>query len=191
LISSEAGAAAAIFDGLNVSPEKYGAAWKTLLEEYDNKRELIRVHFRMIIRLPDGKLETAVELKKSKDTVRVALINVTNLGCQIDNWDPLLMTIMSEKFSPETDAKWSEHLGASKESSSYKELSAFLNCRILLLPTSKGVASTVVNNSQKRGRSVVHNVSIQNCVNCVNGSHGLAKCEKFRSLTVEQRRAFV
>jgi hypothetical protein len=160
------------------------------LEEYDNERELIRAHLRTIIRLPDGKLETAVELKKLKDTVRIALIYVTNLGCQTDNWDPFLVTIMSEKFGPKTDAKWSEHLGASKKSPSYKQLSEFLNCRILSLPTSKGVTPTVVNNTQKKDRSVVHNVSVQNCVNC-NGLHGLAKCEKFRSLTVEQRRALV
>jgi hypothetical protein len=51
-----------------------------------------------------------------------------------------------------------------------------------------GVAPTVVNNPQKKGRSVVHSVSVQNCVNC-DGSHGLAKCEKFLSLSVEQRRA--
>ncbi|KAH0945580.1 hypothetical protein HN011_004123 [Eciton burchellii] len=60
-----------------------------------------------------------------------------NLGCQIDNWDPFLVTIMSEKFGPETDAKWSEHLDASKKSPSYKELSEFLNCHTLSLPTSK------------------------------------------------------
>jgi hypothetical protein len=79
------GAAAATLDGLNVSSENYDAAWEMLLEEYDNKRELIRT----IIRLPDGKLESAVKLKKLKDT----FINVTNLGCQIDNWDPFLVTI--------------------------------------------------------------------------------------------------
>jgi hypothetical protein len=117
------------------------------LEEYDNEKELIRAHLRTIIRLPDRKLETAAELKKLKDTVRVALINMTNLGCQVDNWDPFLVTIMSEKFGPETDAKWSEHLGASKKSPSYKELSDFLNCRILSLPTPKSVAPTTVNNS--------------------------------------------
>jgi len=159
------------------------------LEEYDNEKELIHAHLRTIIRLPDGKLKTTVELKKLKDTVRVALINLTNLGCQIDNWDPFLVTIISEKFGPEMDAKWSEHLGASKKNPSYKELSDFLNCRILSLPTSNGVAPTAVNNPQKRG-SVVHNVSVQNCDNC-NGSHGLAKCQRCRSLAVEQRRALV
>jgi len=103
LISSVAEAAAATLDRLNVSPENYDATWETLFEEYDNERELIRAHLRTIIRLPDGKLETAVELKKLKDTVRVALINVTNLGCQVDNWDLFLVTIMSEKFGPEME----------------------------------------------------------------------------------------
>jgi hypothetical protein len=116
LISSVAGAASTTLDGFNVSPENYDVAWGMLLEKYDNEKELIRAHLRTIIRLPDGKLETAAELKKLKDTVRVALVNVANLECQVDNWDPLLVTIMSEKFDPETNAKWSEHLGASKKS---------------------------------------------------------------------------
>jgi len=189
LISSVAGPAATPLDGLNVSPENYDAAWKMLLEEYDNEKELIRAHLRTIIRLPDGKLETAAELKKLKDTVRVALINVANLGFQVDNWD-LLVTIMSEKFGTETDAKWREHLGASKKSLSYKELSDFLNGRILSLPASKSVIPATINNSQKKSRSAVHNVSVQNCVNC-NGAHGLANCERFRSLAVEQRRTLV
>jgi hypothetical protein len=67
------------------SPENYDDAWEALLEEYDNKRALIRMHLRTIIHLPEEKLETAVELKKLKDTMRIVLINVTNLGCQISN----------------------------------------------------------------------------------------------------------
>jgi hypothetical protein len=97
---------------------------------------------------------------------------------------------MSEKFGSQTDAKWSEHLGDSKENPSYKELNAFLNRRIHSLPASTGVALTVVNHPPKKSRSVVHNVSVQNCVNC-DGLHGLARCEKFLSLSVEQRRALV
>jgi tetratricopeptide (TPR) repeat protein len=160
VISSVAGPAATSLDGLNVSPENYDDAWRTLLEEYDNEKELVRAHLRTIIYLPDGKLETAAELKKLKDTVRVALINVANLGFQVDNWDPLLVTIMSEKFGTETDAKWREHLSTSKKSPSYKELSDFLNGCILSLPASKSVTSATVNNSQKKGRSTVHNVSV-------------------------------
>ncbi|KAH0947134.1 hypothetical protein HN011_005606 [Eciton burchellii] len=102
LISSVTGAAATTLDGLDVFPENYDDAWEALLKEYDNKRAPIRTHLQTIIHLPDGRLETAVELKKLKDTVRVALLNATKLECQISNWDSLLVTIMSEKFDPQT-----------------------------------------------------------------------------------------
>ncbi|KAH0948912.1 hypothetical protein HN011_008057, partial [Eciton burchellii] len=49
-----------------------------------------------------------------------------------------------------------------------------------------GTLDTVTDNLREKGCSFVHNVSIQNCVNCA-GSHSLAKCEKFLSLAVEQR----
>jgi hypothetical protein len=188
LISSVTGAAATTLDELDISPENYNDAWEALLEEYDNKRALIRTHLQTIVHLPNGKLETALELKKLKDTMHVTLLNVTKLECQISNWDPLLVIIMSKKFDPQTEAKWNEYLGDFTESPSYKELNAFLNRCIHSLPASSGVAPTVVNNPQKKGRSVVHSVSVQNCVNC-DGSHDLPKCKKFLSLLVEQHRA--
>jgi len=112
-MSSVIGAAATTLNGLDISPENYNDAWEKLklLKEYDNKRALIRTQ--TINRLPNGELETAVELKKLKDTVHVALLNVTKMGCQLSNWDPLLVLIMSEKLGPQTETKWNEHLGYS------------------------------------------------------------------------------
>jgi hypothetical protein len=110
-------------------------------------KELIRTYLQTITSLPKGKaFKTAVELKKLKDTVHVALLNVAKLGCQISNWDPLVVHIMSERLGPQTEAKWNEHLGDATESPSYKELDAFLNRRIHSLPASTGVAPIVVNN---------------------------------------------
>jgi len=81
LMSSVIGAAAATLHGLNVSPENYNDTWEKLLKEYDNKRALIRTHLQSFTGLPKGKFETAVELKKLKDIVSIALLNVTKLGC--------------------------------------------------------------------------------------------------------------
>ncbi|KAH0949511.1 hypothetical protein HN011_008632, partial [Eciton burchellii] len=163
-------AAVATLDELDISPENYNDAWKKL-KEYDNKRTLIRTHLQTITSLSKGKFETTVELKKLKDTVHVALLNVAKLGCQISTWDLLVVRNMTERLGPQTEAKWNE-LGDSTESPLYKELDAFLNRRIHSLPVSTGIALTVVNNPQKQGHSVVHNVSVQNCGNC-DGSHGL------------------
>jgi hypothetical protein len=49
-----------------------------------------------------------------------------------------------------------------------------------------GTLDMVTNNLRETGCSFVHNVSVQNCLNCA-GSLSLAKCEKFLSLAVEQR----
>jgi len=49
-----------------------------------------------------------------------------------------------------------------------------------------GTLDMVTDNLREKGCSFVHNVSVQNCVNCA-GSHSLSKCEKFLSLAVEQR----
>jgi hypothetical protein len=53
------------------------------------------------------------------------------------------------------------------------------------LSVSTGAADTV-DKPRNRSRSLVNHVSTQGCVNSA-GSHGLAKCEGFLSLAVEQR----
>jgi len=93
---------------------------------------------------------------------------------------------MIDKLSSQTRAKWNDQLGDTREYPSYKELDAFLSSRIHSLSDSAGVANTVVDKPRNKSRSFVNNVSVQNCVNCA-GSHSLAKCEKFLSLTVKQR----
>jgi len=97
--------------------------------------------------------------------------------------------IMTEKLGSKTRAKWNDKLDDIREYPSNKELDAFLSSRIHSLSEFAGVANTVVDNLRNKGRSFVNNVSVQNCVNCA-GSHSLAKCEKFLSLSVEQRSIF-
>jgi hypothetical protein len=72
LRSSVIGDAAFILDRFDVSPDSYNDAWQMLLKEYDNKRALIRIYLQSFIYLSKGKFETAVELKKLRDTVRRA-----------------------------------------------------------------------------------------------------------------------
>jgi hypothetical protein len=186
LTSSVIGDAAATLDKFDVSSDNYDDAWEMLLKEYDDKRMLICTNLQSFVCFPQGKFDTAVELKKLRDTVIVALTNLSKLGCQVGSWNPIVVFVMTEKLGSQTLAKWNDYLGDIREYLSHKVLDAFLRSHIRSLSTSTSIAGTVVDKPRYRSRSFVNHVSTQGCVNCA-GSHGLAKCEVFLSLAVEQR----
>jgi hypothetical protein len=85
LTSSVIGDAVAILDKFDDSSDNYNDAWEMLLNEYDDERALISTNLQSFICFPKGKFETAAELKKLRDTVNVALKNLSKLGCQVSS----------------------------------------------------------------------------------------------------------
>jgi hypothetical protein len=105
LTSSVIGDAAATLDKFDSSFDNDNDAWEMLLNEYDDKRALICTNLQSFICLPKGKFETAVEFKKLRDTVNVALKNLSKLGCQVSSWDSIVVVNMTEKLGSQTLAK--------------------------------------------------------------------------------------
>jgi hypothetical protein len=123
-----------------------------------------------------------------RDTVFIALVALSNVGCPVSQWDHLLVYIITKKFGLKTRAELNLKRGDTKEYASYQETGAFLSCRIRGLSDFMDAFDTVTNNSQNKCRSFVNNVSVLRYVNCI-GLHSLAKCERFRLLSVKQRSA--
>jgi hypothetical protein len=111
LRSNVIGAAVSTLYRFDVSPDSYNDAWEMLLKKYDNKRALIHTYLQSFVCFSKGKFESAVELKKLRDTMSVALATLSKLGCQVSAWDSLVVFIMTEKLGSNTRAKWNEQLG--------------------------------------------------------------------------------
>jgi hypothetical protein len=73
------GNAALLINRSQISPENYTTAWKKLVTEYDDKRALIHAHIYSFTSLSKGKSESAIELKKLRDIVSIALTALSNL----------------------------------------------------------------------------------------------------------------
>jgi len=151
----------------------------------DDKRALIHRNINSFASLPKRKSESAIEFRLLRNTVRVALIHLSGLGCPVSQWDHLLVYIITEKFDSETREEWYYKLRNTREYPSYEELNAFLSCRIGT-PHILENRPLVTDNSRNKSRSSVNSISVSKCINCT-GSHSLAKCEKFLLLSVEQR----
>jgi hypothetical protein len=116
LKSSVTGNAALLINRFQNSSENYTAIWKMLVTEYDDKRALIHTCFQSFVSLPKGKSESVTELKKL--TVRHHIpraCSVSNLGCHVDYWHPILVYIISEKCDLKTRTEWNLKRGDTKE----------------------------------------------------------------------------
>jgi len=76
----------------------YAAAWKLLMEEYENKRALIHSHLESFICFPAMKSENLVELKKLRDTIAAVRAALANLRSSVEHWDHIIIFIMFMKF---------------------------------------------------------------------------------------------
>jgi len=187
LKSCVSGDAARLIDNLPLSDVNYSFAWEMLMDEYEHKRLLIYSHLESFVCFPVMKSESIVELRRLRHTVAIALAALTNLGSPVEQWDHIIVFIISLKFSPKTRREWFKSLGKSREYPSYKEMHEFLTIYIRELSRASDA-----NPERMRieSRSSVKNVSATVCVNC-NGSHNLARCEAFLSKSITQRNALV
>ncbi|XP_071580298.1 uncharacterized protein, partial [Temnothorax nylanderi] len=188
LKASLSGEAASLINNIQISDANYEAAWLLLTDEYDNRNAIIHAHIHSFADLPKMKNENVTELKKLRDSVSASLAALTNLDRPVDMWDDLLVYIISQKFSPRTRNEWNLKRGNTDAYPTYKEIHDFMTLRIRGLADYPSQSESASNSARgNRARASVNTVSPVKCVRC-SGNHGLAKCNKFLSLSVEQRR---
>jgi len=125
LQSCVSGIAAKLIVNLTPSDDSYLIAWKALMNEYEDKRALIRTHIMSILRFPRMKIKNIVELKWLRDTGTNARTALANLGSPVEHWDQMIIGSMEMKFNPETAREWNKSLGKSREFASYEEMYDF------------------------------------------------------------------
>lgn len=99
LKSSVTGDAATLISNLKISDANYESAWQLLLDEYDDKQTLIHAHIHSFVNLPSMKTENANELRKLRDIVSASLAALKNFERPVDQWDDLLVYLISQKLS--------------------------------------------------------------------------------------------
>lgn len=145
LKASVTGDAALLIGNIQITDSNYDAAWKLLKDEYENQRALIQAHIHAFANLPVMKTETAVELKNLRDTVASSLAALTNLNRPVDQWDDLLVYIISQKFSPRTRNEWNR--GKSTVNPMYDEIREFMTMRVRGLSDSSALKADISTNN--------------------------------------------
>lgn len=198
------GEAAQVISNLEVSEANYSAAWRLICERYDNKRQLISNHLNSLSNVQPIGRESAKSLRYLVDHVSKNLRALKTLGQPVDQWDTLIIHMVSAKLDTNTILKWEEfkNISLNDDMPSLSDFNKFLKGRADILESvQRNKSDKPLDNNKrdpqsKQNKSSLKSLSISatpgtsatsaSCVFC-DGVHRIYDCPSFRSLPVEDR----
>ena len=138
------GEAAERIEGIDILAENYEDALNALKERYDNQRLVITKHLRIICELPMA--NTDAQLRSLVDTFQKSLRALSAQGLPTDQWDALLLYIISTRLSQGIRRQWEITIENSRLFPSLSELISFLEQRA----TAAEVIAATSNAPEKR-----------------------------------------
>lgn len=204
LLSYLEGEAARVLSNLEVSETNYSEAWQLLCKRYDNKPQLINNHLKALFSIESVR-ETDKSLRFIVDHVTKNLRALCTLGLPADQWDVLIIYMVSSKLDSSTCFKWEEHKNTLSEIPTLNDFFDFLKARANVLetvhrqkhdksrylpalptvpkPQSKSFALTTKSNYSSSPKPLLE------CIVC-KGNHPLYECATFKAKKPEDRVAF-
>ncbi|XP_071652694.1 uncharacterized protein [Temnothorax longispinosus] len=183
--------AADVISSLDIAAENYEKAWAMLKERYDDQRAIMQKHIKAIFGQSVLHKENHAELRHLLDNVLKHLRALKVLKRPIDQWDDLIIHVITTKLPPATNKEWETSL---KDSNipTLKQLTDFLahRCRTLEAVDRNPQSPTSSNSVGKTNtkKSTVANVATDKsgCVLC-KGDHPIFLCGKFLGFSVDKR----
>ncbi|XP_051166617.1 uncharacterized protein LOC127284933 [Leptopilina boulardi] len=181
-----------VIAALELSAENYKVAWNLLKDRYNNRKIIRRKHVNALLNLPF--LSKEYSIRSFLDYIQKHIRALQALKEPIENWDTLLIGIVSQKLNPFLREKW-EDFSNDSEQPTYQELISFLQRRAQLEDTQvyqkseKSQSSVDKKSGSKNSRSqqsCATSVSKSSCTFC-DGDHQIYSCVKFRKLTPQAR----
>ncbi|XP_053623554.1 uncharacterized protein LOC128682758 [Plodia interpunctella] len=102
------GNAAVVIKSLEFTSNNYQVAWDLLCQRFDNKKILINNHLKAIFNIESLTRESHKSLRFIIDHMSKNLRALDSLGLPTNQWDVLIIYIMSTKIDPITLRKWEE-----------------------------------------------------------------------------------
>ncbi|XP_036344183.1 uncharacterized protein LOC118753418, partial [Rhagoletis pomonella] len=204
LLAYLAGDASNVVANLEVSDANYSAAWKLLCERYDNKRQLITHHLNSLLNLQQLTRESDKSLRFMVDHITKNLRALSSLGQPTDQWDVLVVHILSLKLDSRTHIKWEEWRGTLSDMPDLKQFQRFLIDRADVLESLNRTTSNTNKNVKPFGTANKIEHPKTNSFACINhndgkgdessyscsfcrGDHRIYDCANFKALSVQDR----
>ena len=126
------GEALNVIQSIPVTNENYQNAWKALNDRYNNKKVMVNYHLSELFNLKPLSNENFSALRSLLDNTNKQIRALKSLGRPVEEWDDILIHLLSNKLDPETKKLWDMSL---KEDNlpSFIDLEQFLEKRCFAL----------------------------------------------------------
>ena len=178
--------------------------WKKLLDYYNNSRNIIYSHARVMSE------ESLLQLRKLVNQVVSSVDSLQALKAPIEHWNYFLVPLVVNCLDIATRKKWETSLGATADPSTFIELIDFLNKKIRTLEaldrTSKSnqtrpkyhqihsSSNKSANNLHQSSSPKTHKITKPSttfkCFFC-SGAHSIYTCYNFRKKSASERLEFI
>lgn len=184
--------ASRLIRGFAITKENYKNAWETLLNRYDNKRELAFSQCKKIFNLRTVK-STSESIRTMIDICNEVLRNLKTLGLEINQLVELLLVFtLQDKLEDSLKVKWELTL----EDTNFPSLNNFL---YFLEKQSRSLQSIKITYHTEKSSKISHKTySLKATVRSGGEScklccfpHLLHKCDKFLNMSVDDRWKYV
>lgn len=183
--------ALSIIINLPLVNDSYNKALELLMKRYDNKSRLISNHIGVLLDIPVMQKGTASAIRMFITEVQQQIYALKNLDQPVENWDMLLISILSRKLDQYTFRSYQ----LDRDSDilpTLKNFISFLEKRAIALEESPHHNNSNSNKASYSKSYKVINVAIQNnCSFCNNTGHLLYKCPKFKLASLNERQRFI
>jgi len=194
LFSCLKGDAIAAIEHLPLTSENFPVAWQILSSRYENKRRLISTHLNKLFTLPNVNVKSAHELRALRDKANSAIAALRNLDRPIDQWNDILVFIVTQKLDKTSREALEIKFGNSADYPTYAELDVFLETRIRaldsILPLAPDKQTDVIAKAKTKPKATAsHNVNSPkfSCPVC-EAQHLLYQCSEFINAVFMKRR---
>lgn len=188
LNASVTGEAFDLISSLATTSANYTIAWDSLVNRFDDRRAIISEHINLLMEMGHDYKQDGQSIRNMIASIKKHLQALNALGVTTENWDPILVHIVTRMLDDKSNPISSEY-------PTFDELAQFLTtrCRVLESIEIKNKITVpektkFISKGAKLTKSTPH-ISTNNslsCAICIQ-THHLYACDMFKGLTIPER----
>ncbi|KPJ16510.1 hypothetical protein RR48_08101 [Papilio machaon] len=196
LRSALEGSATVVIKSIEFTTANYKVAWDLLCERYNNKNILINNHLKALYHIEPITRESFKALRYLIDQVSKNLRALGTLGLPTEQWDVLVVFMMSSKLDVTTNRKWEEHKNSLTTLPTLNDFNTFLRNRADVLETTQSTRCDRPDNkshfkSQHSSKSLVaastSTVAQKRICSICKNDHRVYLCPTFLEMSLKER----
>lgn len=183
------GDAAKLVGHIAPSADNYLTCYETLMNRYENKREIVNKLINAIMKIPFQKHETSDGLKFMHDTTNENLLALKNVGIDTKSWDPIVVNILLRKLDSKTILDYEMSLTNVREPPKLNNFLKYIENRFMAMASAENSNKKFEKEKNDQAKNDNKDVPFK-CTFCEK-PHSIYKCNDFKDLEVKKRAEFI